>query len=128
MSRYAELQATSNFSFLRGASHPHELVEQAKALGHRAIAITDINTLAGIVRGHVAAQEQGLRFVVGCRLEVGDVFSSVVAFKPKSSCPGLAGASTNKFLQNKKFVDSPPKAGHDGIGFGRRCSLLCYPT
>ncbi|HEY5211106.1 MAG TPA: error-prone DNA polymerase [Stellaceae bacterium] len=68
--RYAELQVTSNFSFLRGASHPGELVEQAKALGHHAIAITDINTLAGIVRGHIAAEEQGLRFVVGCRLEM----------------------------------------------------------
>ena len=70
MSGYAELQVTSNFSFLRGASHPAELVEQAKALGHRAIAITDSNTLAGIVRGHIAAGEQGMRFVVGCRLEV----------------------------------------------------------
>ncbi len=70
MTRYAELQVTSNFSFLRGASHPAELVEQAKALGHAAIAITDGNTLAGIVRGHVAAEEQGLRFVVGCRLEL----------------------------------------------------------
>ncbi len=77
MTGYAELQCTSNFSFLRGASHPHELVEQAKALGHRAIAITDANTLAGIVRGHVAAEEQGLGFVVGCRLGLsGDAFPS----------------------------------------------------
>jgi error-prone DNA polymerase len=78
MSRYAELQATSNFSFLRGASHPHELVEQAKALGQHAIAITDSNTLAGIVRGHVAAKERGLRFVVGCRLEVEVGWNSIV--------------------------------------------------
>jgi error-prone DNA polymerase len=70
MTRYAELQATSNFSFLRGASHPEELVEQAKALGHAAIAITDRNSLAGIVRAHVAAREHGIRFIVGCRLEL----------------------------------------------------------
>ena len=68
---YAELHVTSNFSFLTGASHPDEFVEQAAALGYRAIAITDRNSVAGIVRGHVAAKEHGVRFVVGCRLEFG---------------------------------------------------------
>ncbi|MGH7074167.1 MAG: PHP domain-containing protein, partial [Stellaceae bacterium] len=72
MTRYAELQVTSNFSFLRGASHPEELVAQAKALGHAAIAITDRNSLAGIVRAHVAAEKHGLRLVVGCRLDLLD--------------------------------------------------------
>ena len=48
--RYAELQVTTNFSFLRGAAHPDELVVTAAALGHAAIAITDRNSLAGIVR------------------------------------------------------------------------------
>ncbi|MBV6656198.1 MAG: error-prone DNA polymerase [Devosiaceae bacterium] len=67
--RYADLQVTSNFSFLRGASHPGELVIAAKALGHQAIAITDRNTLAGIVRGHEEAKKEGIRFVVGCRLD-----------------------------------------------------------
>ena len=47
---YCELQVTSNFSFLRGASHPEELVEQAAAFGYPKIAITDVNTMAGIVR------------------------------------------------------------------------------
>jgi error-prone DNA polymerase len=67
---YAELHTTTNFTFLTGASHPEELVERAAALGHRAIAITDRNTLAGIVRGHVASRETGLPLVVGCRLEI----------------------------------------------------------
>jgi len=53
---YAELHTTTNFSFLRGASHAHELVGTAAKLGHRAIAVTDRNTLAGIVRAHVAAK------------------------------------------------------------------------
>lgn len=57
---YAELQATSNFSFLRGGSHPGELVEQAAKLGYTKIAITDRNTLAGIVRAHVAAKKQNI--------------------------------------------------------------------
>ena len=51
---YAELQICTNFSFLRGASHPHELVHTAKALGLRAIGICDHNSLAGVVRAHVA--------------------------------------------------------------------------
>src|SRR5665213_3790300 len=46
---YAELEVTSNFSFLRGASHPEEMVEEAHALGHSAIAIADRNSLAGVV-------------------------------------------------------------------------------
>ncbi|WP_075995273.1 error-prone DNA polymerase [Salaquimonas pukyongi] len=65
---YVELCATSNFSFLRGASHPEELVQQAKKLGLAGIAITDRNSLAGIVRGHMAAKEAGIEFVTGCRL------------------------------------------------------------
>ena len=70
--RYAELQVTTNFSFLRGGSHGEELVAQAKALGLAALAVTDRNTLAGIVRAHVAAKEVGLRLVVGARLDLAD--------------------------------------------------------
>src|ERR1700745_173281 len=69
---YAELQVATNFSFLRGASHPDELVLTAAALGHRAIAITDRNSLAGIVRAHHAAKEVGIRLVIGCRLDLRD--------------------------------------------------------
>jgi error-prone DNA polymerase len=75
---YAELQVTSNFSFLRGAAHPNELVATAAALGHRAIAITDRNSLAGIVRAHQAAIEVGLRLLVGCRLDLGNGASLLV--------------------------------------------------
>ena len=76
---YAELQVTTNFSFLRGASHPDELVVTAAALGHQAIAITDHNSLAGIVRAHHAAKEVGIRLVVGCRLDLRDN-TSLLAF------------------------------------------------
>lgn len=69
---YTELQVTTNFSFLRGASHPEELVNQAVAYGYKQIAITDRNSLAGIVRGHVAAKAKGLRFIPGCRLDLLD--------------------------------------------------------
>ncbi len=69
---YAELDVTTNFSFLRGASHPDELVFQAANLGYRALAITDLNTLAGVVRAHVAAKQTGLKLIVGCRLRFTD--------------------------------------------------------
>lgn len=69
---YAELQVTSNFSFLRGGSHAHELVERAKVLGLSAIAVADRNTLAGVVRAHVAAREAGLRVITGARLDLQD--------------------------------------------------------
>jgi error-prone DNA polymerase len=69
---YAELQVTSHFSFLRGASSCEELFIQAHNLGIKALAIADRNSLAGIVRAHQAAKETGIRLVVGCRLDLTD--------------------------------------------------------
>ncbi|MEE2565658.1 error-prone DNA polymerase [Hyphobacterium marinum] len=70
MTAYAELQVTTNFSFLRGASHAEELVLQARASGLSAIGICDRNTLAGVVRAHLAAKEHGLKLLIGCRLDL----------------------------------------------------------
>jgi error-prone DNA polymerase len=73
MTCYVELQTTTNFSFLRGASHPHELVATAKLLDQPAIGITDVNSLAGVVRAYSAAQEiGGIRILVGARLDFSD--------------------------------------------------------
>ncbi len=69
---YVELQVTTNFSFLRGASHPEELVEQAAALGHAAIAMTDRNSFAGLVRAHTAARKHRIRLIPACRLDLLD--------------------------------------------------------
>ena len=69
---YTELQVTTNFSFLRGGSHPEEMVEQAAALGYKKIAITDHNTLAGIVRAHVAAKAKDMQIIPACRLDLLD--------------------------------------------------------
>jgi error-prone DNA polymerase len=77
---YAELQVTSNYSFLRGASHPDELVVAASALGLAAIAMTDRNSLAGVVRAHTAAKQAGIRLVVGARLDFRDGHPSVLAY------------------------------------------------
>jgi error-prone DNA polymerase len=67
---YAELFAASNFSFLYGASHPEEYVQTAAELGLQALAVTDTNSVAGIVRAHAAAEELKIAYRVGCRLEV----------------------------------------------------------
>ncbi|HIN95637.1 MAG TPA: PHP domain-containing protein, partial [Planctomycetes bacterium] len=65
---YAELHCKTNFSFLQGASHPDELVTQAAQLGYAALAITDRNTLAGIVRAHLAAKQTGLPLLIGAQI------------------------------------------------------------
>lgn len=72
MAGYVELQCASHFSFLRGASSAEELFSQAAVLGMRALAITDRNSLAGIVRAHEAARATGVRLIVGCRLVLAD--------------------------------------------------------
>tara|TARA_Y100000052_G_scaffold13882_1_gene13386 strand:- start:42454 stop:46101 length:3648 start_codon:yes stop_codon:yes gene_type:complete len=69
---FAELAVTTNFSFLRGASHAAEFVAAAKALGMSAIGVADRNTLAGVVRAHIAAKEMGVRLLVGARLVLED--------------------------------------------------------
>jgi error-prone DNA polymerase len=76
MTVYAELQVTTNFSFLCGGSHPEEYVLQAEALGHAAVAVTDRNSLAGVVRAHIQAKESGIRLLVGARIDLasGDSF------------------------------------------------------
>ena len=65
---YAELAAASNYSFLRGASHPAEMVARAAELGLEAIGLADCNSVSGVVRGHIAAREAGIRFFPGARL------------------------------------------------------------
>ena len=77
---YAELHCLSNFTFLRGASHPHELVEQADALGYSALAITDECSVAGVVRAHMAAKGRPLKLIIGAefRLTCGLRFVALV--------------------------------------------------
>src|SRR4029079_395355 len=86
--RYAELDVTTNFSFLLGGSHPEELVATAKLLGLEAIAVTDHNTLAGVVRGHLAAREvDGIKVIGGVRLDLKDA-PSLLAYPTDRSAYG----------------------------------------
>ena len=69
---YAELHCLTNYTFLRGASHPEELVERAHALGYRALAITDECSLSGVVRAHLKAKDLSLPLIIGCELRLQD--------------------------------------------------------
>ncbi len=69
---YVELQAHSNFSLLRGASHPEELVQRATELGYQGIAITDCNSVGAVVRAHTAAKNSGGRFIVAAEITLSD--------------------------------------------------------
>jgi error-prone DNA polymerase len=68
--KYSELQVTSNFTFMRGGSHSDELVERAADLGYSKIAITDRNSVAGVVRAHQAAKLKGMTLIPACRLDL----------------------------------------------------------
>ncbi|MAT33944.1 MAG: error-prone DNA polymerase, partial [Ponticaulis sp.] len=84
---YAELFAISNFTFLRGASHPEELVLRSRELGLAGLAVTDTNSFAGIVRAHAAAREVGLRYIVGVRLIL-NCGSEILAYPKDRSAYG----------------------------------------
>ncbi|MDY6982687.1 MAG: error-prone DNA polymerase [Pseudomonadota bacterium] len=70
--QYAELHCLSNFTFLRGASHPEELVSQASRLGYSALAITDECSVAGVVRAHLEAKKTGLKLILGSEFKLDD--------------------------------------------------------
>jgi error-prone DNA polymerase len=110
MTGYAELQITSNFSFLRGGSHPEELVLRAHELGLAALALTDRNTLAGVVRAHCAAKEVGIRFVVGARIDLEPGATPVRArVLPWPGSPG-----SRSFVRTP-HPDHPPQGGRESI-------------
>src|ERR1700726_3889527 len=82
MTRYAEFAVTSNFSFLRGASHPEELMVQAASLGLRGLGLADRNSVAGVVRAHVARREHDLKLAYhpGARLVFSDDTPDILAY------------------------------------------------
>src|ERR1700683_3407202 len=87
---YAQLHALSNFSFLRGASHPEELVAQAKHLNYRALALTDESSLAGVVRAHVAAKQGELPLIIGAELSCVDALKLVALATDRASYGALS--------------------------------------
>ena len=94
--RYAELHALSNFTFLRGASHPEELVEAAVQLGYDALAITDECSMSGVVRAHAAAKEFGLRkLIIGSELRLHSGRKLIVLAQNRRGYAALCRLITN---------------------------------
>jgi len=87
---YAELHCLSNFSFLRGASHPEELVERAKNQGYAALALTDECSLAGVVRAHLAAKDASLPLILGSELTLADGMKLVLLATDRPSYGDLS--------------------------------------
>ncbi len=99
---YAELHCLSNFSFLRGASHPEELVARAAELGYTALALTDWNSLAGIVRAHLAAKEHGLHLLVGAKITPIDAPPVVLLAPDRAAYARLARLITRGRVCSRK--------------------------
>jgi error-prone DNA polymerase len=91
---YAELHCLSNFTFLRGASHPEELVERAAALGYSALALTDECSFAGAVRAHVAAKRCGLKLIVGSEVTLEEGTKLVLIAADRLAYGAIASAIT----------------------------------
>ncbi|KAB2909155.1 MAG: DNA polymerase III subunit alpha, partial [Dechloromonas sp.] len=108
---YAELHCLSNFSFLRGASHPDELVEQAAAQGYGALALTDECSLAGIVRAHQAAKAAGLKLLVGSEIRTADGLKLVFLAKNREGYGNLSALITLARRRAEKGAYSLPR--HD---------------
>jgi len=118
---YAELHCVSNFSFLRGASHPEELLRQAAALGYRALALTDECSLAGAVRAHVAAKEGDCRLIVGTELRLDDGLRVVLLV------PDLAGYAVLSRLisrARRQCAKGQYRVSRDELAVAARSSLL----
>ena len=122
---YTELQVTTNFSFLRGASHPAELVEQAVKLGYNEIAITDRNSFAGIVRAHAAAKKNNIRIIPGCRLDLMDGVSLLALPSNIKAYSQLSNLLTTGNLRAEKGDCHLYKA--DVYEYGNEVNFIAIP-
>ena len=114
---YAELAVTTAFSFLRGASKPDELVHGARTLGHSAIAVTDRNTLAGVVRAWSEAKTDGFRLVVGARLAFADGTPDILVYPQDREAYGRLTRLLTRLLTRASTHDGV-KSGGALLGLG----------
>jgi len=123
---YAELHCLSNFSFLRGASHPEELVERAKSQEYAALALTDEGSLAGIVRAHLAAKDAGLPLIVGSEITSSDGIKLVLLATDRGSYGDLCQLVTRG---RRKATKGTYRLGRDDIAeLGGKCLALWLPA
>ncbi|MBX3707399.1 MAG: error-prone DNA polymerase [Pseudomonadales bacterium] len=125
---FAELHCVSNYSFLRGASHPEELVRQAAALGYRALALTDECSFAGVVKAHVAARECGIKLIVGAEFRLHDDTDDLhlVLLAPHRSAYGQLGTLITRFRRRAAKGSYLARLADFRWG-GRDCLVLWVP-
>ena len=102
MASYVPLWCKSNFSFLEGASHPDELVDEAYRLGLPALALTDRDGLYGIVRAHVKTRESGLKLIVGSQVSIDDGSVIVLLVQDRAGYANLCRLLTCGRLRSEK--------------------------
>ena len=122
---FAELHVASNFSFLEGASHPEELIAQAKILGLKAIALTDRNSLAGIVRAHVAAKQAQIQFIPGAQLQFKEGFALTCWPENRTAYGALANLITTGQRRTEKGKAEFHLSNLEGFGRNMRFGLIC---
>ncbi|MBN1379768.1 MAG: error-prone DNA polymerase [Gammaproteobacteria bacterium] len=123
---YAELHCLSNFSFLRGASHPEELVQQAKLLGYTALAITDECSVAGVVRAHQMAKSVDLKLIIGSEFILDDSSKLILLASDRSSYGKLSQLIT--FARNRTEKGAYEFSIHDLESHGAQgCLALWAP-
>ncbi|GMV68041.1 MAG: error-prone DNA polymerase [Pseudomonadota bacterium] len=99
---FAELHCVSNFTFLRGASHPEELVARAAQLGYRALALTDECSVAGVVRAHRATRDHPLHLIIGSEFTLTDGLKFLLLCPDRAAYAGLCGLITRARQQADK--------------------------
>jgi error-prone DNA polymerase len=122
---YAELHCLSNFSFLRGASHPEELVERAHALGYTGLALTDECSLAGVVRAHLAARRHDFKLIVGAEFTLTDGTRLVLLAPEREAYGNLSELITHARRMAGKGAYRVTRA--DVVRHADRCLALWLP-
>lgn len=121
--RYAQLHTTTNFTFLTGASHPAEYVYRAAELGYDALAITDECSLAGIVKAYVAAEEVGLKLIIGSRFHLSNGMDLIAIAPSRTAYAELSGFIT---LARRRAEKGSYEAHFEDLRFRLRSCLIIW--
>lgn len=121
--RYSQLFSTTNFTFLTGASHPHELVYEAAELGYESIAITDECSLAGVVKAFVAAEELDFKLIIGSRFTLTNGMQLIAIAPSRSAYAELSGFIT---LARRRAAKGQYEAHFEDLRFRLQQCLIIW--
>jgi error-prone DNA polymerase len=121
--RYAQLFTTTNFTFLKGASHPAEYIYRAAELGYDALAITDECSLAGVVKAYVASDEVGLKLIIGSRFSLSNGMDLIAIAPSRAAYAELSGFIT---LARRRAEKGSYEAHFEDLRFRLRSCLIIW--